>query len=129
MTIAGSSLLLAFATGLALGAVVAWSIGRARAAAALGRAEEWRPRARARDTGERRQRDLGQVGQQLRDVAVTHQALRAETNKLVQALRAPNVRGRWGEIALRRVAELAGMSTFCDFIEQETVQGETNRLR
>ena len=83
----------------------------------------------ARGIEERRQRDLGQVGQQLRDVAVTHQALRAETNKLVQALRAPNVRGRWGEVALRRVAELAGMSTFCDFVEQETVAGETSRLR
>jgi DNA recombination protein RmuC len=83
----------------------------------------------ARGIEERRQRDLGQVGEQLRDVAVTHQALRAETNKLVQALRAPNVRGRWGEVALRRVAELAGMSTFCDFIEQETVNGETSRLR
>src|SRR5689334_12844900 len=64
----------------------------------------------ARGIEERRQRDLGQVGQQLRDVAVTHQALRAETNKLVQALRTPNVRGRWGEVALRRVAELARMS-------------------
>jgi len=83
----------------------------------------------ARGIEERRQRDLGAVGEQLRDVAVTHQALRVETNKLVQALRAPNVRGRWGEIALRRVAELAGMSTFCDFVEQETVAGESGRLR
>jgi DNA recombination protein RmuC len=83
----------------------------------------------ARGIEERRQRDLGAVGEQLRDVAVAHLALRAETNKLVQALRAPNVRGRWGEVALRRVAELAGMSTFCDFVEQETVNGETSRLR
>jgi len=50
MTIAGSSLLLAFLAGLALGAVVAWSMGRARAAAALGRAEELRLRVQALDT-------------------------------------------------------------------------------
>ena len=50
MTIAGSSLLLAFLAGLALGTVVAWSIGRARAAAALGRAEELRLRVQALDT-------------------------------------------------------------------------------
>jgi DNA recombination protein RmuC len=83
----------------------------------------------ARDLEQRRQRELGSVGEQLRDVAAAHQALRIETSRLVQALRTPHVRGRWGEVALRRIAELAGMSSFCDFVEQETVATEVGRLR
>ncbi len=83
----------------------------------------------ARDAEERRQRELGTVGEQLRDVASAHAALRDETARLVLALRTPHVRGRWGEIALRRIAELSGMSAFCDFMEQEVVTTETGRLR
>jgi DNA recombination protein RmuC len=83
----------------------------------------------ARSIEERRQRDLGAVGEQLQQVASAHQALRVETGRLVTALRTPHVRGRWGEVALRRVAELAGMSTFCDFVEQDVVTGEGGRLR
>ena len=233
MTIAASSLLLAFLIGLSLGAVVAWSIGRSRSSVDAGRADELRQRVQALDADavnlreraaaadrarveaetrniaaerrvederrfvdearerltdafkalaadalsgsqrdflqladekfktlradasddletrrlaiqalvgplqqaldgyqkeargieERRQRDLGQVGEQLRDVAVTHQALRAETNKLVQALRAPNVRGRWGEIALRRVAELPACRRSATSPSRTTVAG------
>jgi DNA recombination protein RmuC len=75
------------------------------------------------------QRDLGQVGRQLHEVIGATQQLQQETARLVTALRAPHVRGRWGEVALRRVVELAGMSAHCDFDEQATYAGDEGRLR
>lgn len=56
----------------------------------------------------------------LQGMTQTQQQLEAETRKLVQALRRPEVRGQWGELTLRRLAELAGMVEHCDFFEQET---------
>jgi DNA recombination protein RmuC len=78
---------------------------------------------------EKRVRDLSAVGEQLRQLATANTTLQSETAKLVNALRSPHVRGRWGEIALRRTAELAGLSEHCDFSEQESVATETGRLR
>lgn len=75
------------------------------------------------------QRGLGEVGHHLRDVVAATGALHQETARLVTALRTPHVRGRWGEVALRRVAELSGMSLHCDFLEQSTHEGEHGRLR
>ena len=60
------------------------------------------------------------VSQQLRTLSATHDELRRETGSLVRALRSPNVRGRWGEVQLRRVIEVAGMIDYCDFTEKES---------
>lgn len=83
----------------------------------------------ARGIEERRVKDSSAVGEQLRSLAEAEVALRRETSQLVNALKSPQIRGRWGEIALRKTAELAGMSKHCDFSEQETVTGDTGRLR
>lgn len=66
--------------------------------------------------------------QQVSDLMTTENILKTETNNLVSALKTPNVRGRWGEIQLRRVVELAGMVEHCDFQEQ-VVSGEDNKFR
>lgn len=83
----------------------------------------------ARELEDKRLRDLSSVGAQLQALAVAQTTLQSETAKLVNALRSPQVRGRWGEIALRKTAELAGMSPHCDFVEQVSVTTEDGRLR
>ncbi len=66
----------------------------------------------------------------LKNLNATQQELRRETGNLVTALRRPEVRGRWGEITLKRVVELAGMVEHCDFFEQVTTTDEEGgRLR
>ena len=76
-----------------------------------------------------RQDAYGTLKEQLRSLASTNAELQRETGQLATALRAPNVRGRWGEITLHRVVELAGLTEHCDYGEQVTVEGEGGRLR
>lgn len=70
-----------------------------------------------------------QIEQQLRSISEQHAKLAGETQNLVKALRTPQARGRWGELQLRRVVELAGMQDHCDFTEQETLRDDERALR
>jgi DNA recombination protein RmuC len=70
------------------------------------------------------------LNEQLRGLVETHlPGLRNETEKLVKALRQPTVGGRWGELQLKRVVEMAGMLDHCDFLEQENRTTEDRKLR
>jgi DNA recombination protein RmuC len=78
---------------------------------------------------EGRHKAYGSLEEQLRTMALTQENLQKETSNLVTALRKPQVRGRWGEMQLRRVAELSGMSIHCDFTEQQSVDTEKGKIR
>jgi DNA recombination protein RmuC len=78
---------------------------------------------------ESRHKAYGSLEEQLRSLALTHETLQRETSNLVSALRKPQVRGRWGEMQLKRVAELSGMSMHCDFTEQQSVDTEKGKVR
>jgi len=76
-----------------------------------------------------RQHAHGALSKHLETMAESHRLLQTETRNLVQALRRPEVRGQWGELTLKRLAELAGMVEHCDFMEQESVQTDHGQQR
>ena len=69
------------------------------------------------------------IAEQVKSLAEGQTGLRTETGRLVQALRRPEARGRWGEYQLRNVLEMAGMTAHVDFVEQQTVEGDNGKLR
>jgi len=74
-----------------------------------------------KDSERRRVESGAQLLQRIASLDTAGQDLRNQTGKLVDALKRPGVRGRWGELQLKRVVELAGMVRHCDFLEQHTV--------
>jgi DNA recombination protein RmuC len=76
-----------------------------------------------------RRQDYGALTAQVQLLNETSRALREETGSLVTSLRQPQIKGKWGELTLRRAAELTGMSPHCDFEEQVSTAGEEGRLR
>jgi DNA recombination protein RmuC len=74
-------------------------------------------------------RDLSAVNEQLKSLACAQLSLQNETARLVNALKSPQVRGRWGQVQLRRLLELSGMSLHCDFTEEFSVTTRLGRLR
>ena len=119
--------------GLALGAGIALLVARRRAPAppthdpihdALARMD-----AKLGDIERERAAARGALDEQLRALASGQERLRGETGALVAALRQPHTRGRWGELQLRRVVELAGMTAHCDFVEQASVSTGDGLLR
>jgi DNA recombination protein RmuC len=85
--------------------------------------------ARQEEMERERRSDTGKLSGQIESLVKVQDLLQRETRNLSTALRRPEVRGRWGEITLRRVVELAGMSEHCDFAEQAQVSGESGALR
>ena len=83
-----------------------------------------------KDADRRRLESGAQLLQTIASLDSAGQGLRDETRRLTDALKRPGVRGRWGELQLKRVVELAGMVEYCDFTEQQTLDGdEAGRIR
>jgi DNA recombination protein RmuC len=82
-----------------------------------------------KDSELRRVESSAQLLQRIASLDTTGQSLQSETRRLVDALKRPGVRGRWGELQLKRVVELAGMIEHCDFEEQQTLTGNDRRVR
>jgi DNA recombination protein RmuC len=76
-----------------------------------------------------RQEAYGSLRNEVQLLATTNKELRQETGSLVNSLKQPQVKGKWGELTLKRVVELAGMSPHCDFQEQASVNTDEGRLR
>ena len=130
--------LLGLVFGLGLGAVIGALWVRARPAATMALEQRAADSALVREGLERlhdQMRDLehtrvswqGQLAQQVADMRHTTDRLSDETRSLSTALRKPQVRGRWGEMHLRRAVELAGMVAHCDFTEQRRLDDGARR--
>ena len=145
-----ATLLAVFTTGLLAGAVLALGIAflvrrerRGDESASVDRlgellvplrAELERYDARLATFDRERATQFGALAARLDLMATASEGLRDQTRQLATALRSPNVRGRWGEVQLRRVVELAGMAEHCDFETQVTTSaedgdGDTRRMR
>lgn len=81
------------------------------------------------ETEKSRKEDYGSLAAQIRNLAELEKNLSHETSNLVTALKAPIVRGSWGEQTLKRVVEMAGLDEYCDFALQDTVSTSEGRLR
>lgn len=75
------------------------------------------------------EKTFGQVTEMLSNIQVTNKSLQKETGALVNALRNPRVRGKWGEIGLKRVVEFSGLSAHCDFVEQVYTESDDSILK
>ncbi len=82
-----------------------------------------------KDSGRRQAESGNQLLHTIASLDVAGQKLRDETRRLTDALKRPGVRGRWGELQLKRVVELAGMVEHCHFTEQQTIDGDEGRIR
>jgi DNA recombination protein RmuC len=140
------SLLLVLVVGVLIGVVVGALWARSHASAADETAQRLAIESRAaeqavvmeslerlhdqmRDLDQHRVSWQSQLRQQVEDMRHSTDSLRRETTSLSTALRKPQVRGRWGELHLRRAVELAGMVSRCDFAEQPSIRSEEALLR